>query len=188
MTRMDDRLKDCETHADALTRQLATATEVARRNKQHYGLAVVRMEEIEAELVAANAALASVTDLLDEARSERDEHENLASRLRTELDVAEAHAEHFMAQLDETIDQRNVAYVAASTARDERDQAVYERDALAADLKRFTAAPLPATDPAVTSWTSAVAEWEAGRKHAPTEVPRLTDAEIEASDWDREAS
>jgi hypothetical protein len=69
--RLTDRLKDCETHADVLSGDnLAMAGEIY----------TLRLERD-----AANAALTDVTDLLDQARSERD-----AARAEVAEEIARA--------------------------------------------------------------------------------------------------
>jgi len=190
VTRMDDRLKDCETHADALTRELATATEVARRNKQHYGLAVVRMEELEADLATANAALTSVADLLDEARTARDEARAELSEARQRVRDRDKWLSDLEDAMPEGVDVESLPQSlrlwvqgVAETEQElrvERDEArdvvdtcheyslglARELGDVRAELARFTAAPLPATDPAVTNWTAVATERDAALEDA----------------------
>jgi hypothetical protein len=120
----------------------------------------------ETDLAAANAALDSVSDLLDEARVQRaraayarmeDDRDSVRDMLRDatgvldmfreQRDLAIAHDR----QPYPTADAYEVACAALEKHRARADKAE-------AELARYTAAPLPAGDPAVTNATAVVAE------------------------------
>jgi hypothetical protein len=177
---------------------LAMTKHVLERMIVEHREQLAEIERLNTDLAAANAALASVTDLLDEARTERDE-------ARAVVDTCHEYSLGLARDLGdvraELATMTQITVLQAGEVNDLRAELTEARAELAEHMSpecqhvnahdgcdetvvcrnrcwcRCHWAPPPATDPAVTNATAVVAQ-----------VPRLTDAEIEASDWDRETS
>lgn len=165
----DSAMRLCKS-ADAEIERLGIANERLRN-------AVYRLV---ADLAATNAALTSVSDLLDEARVERDEAR--AAYVRAEADR------------DDWRDRFQDAAEKADMYREQRNEAIAVTARLRAKVAEEIAEAIEA-DPGNALYLGRTTDYYAAvaRQHAtaPTEtkvpkVPRLTDAQLEASDWDRD--